>query len=104
MAQATKVTPYLNGTGAENGARKEESARELTPAQRRHIGLLITQLHRAEFEIEARQEARDTAQRNANQFILYCAEDLGVPLGKDQWHFDQERMAFVQVQDKTTAE
>lgn len=63
----------------------------LSPAQRRQLGRLISILSRA-------NENAETAQQTANDFLGYCAEEAGVPVGMDGWQFDQAQMSFVRVE------
>lgn len=67
----------------------------ITHAQQQQIRRLIAQLERAQLEFETAQKVRDVIQANANNFILYCAEEHGITLGAGQMAFDQNSMSFV---------
>lgn len=74
----------------------QQTNKPLTPAQREHFNVLISQLAAAENELNAAQRIKDTAQNNANGFIVYCASEQGVPIGREGWEFSQAEMRFVQ--------
>ena len=61
----------------------------LTLAQARHLNRLVTMLGRA-------QDSAEAAQGNANGFLDYCAEELGV----QGWRFDQLKMSFSRPQEE----
>lgn len=65
-------------------------------AQQQQVKRLIAQLERAQMEFEAAQKVRDIIQANANNFILYCAEEQGIALGAG-WALDQNSMSFVRM-------
>lgn len=78
----------------------------LTPAQVRHFQRHIVEVSRAAWEIEQAQENQRRAEAAANSFVAgFCADELGVTLGKDGWEFDQAKLCFVQMPmpDATTS-
>lgn len=75
----------------------------LTAAQQKHLRATVTALivakaahDKAQAVAEATRQARDTAQTQANNFVAYCAEEMGVPLGNG-WTFNEAMMAFEQM-------
>lgn len=96
------VGDHMHKQISQNGANvpvgeRNKAATELaiTPAQQQQIRRLIAQLERAQLEFEAAQRMRDVIQTNANNFIVYCAEEHSIALGAGQWAFDQNSMSFV---------
>jgi hypothetical protein len=85
----------MNGTEAKQRAvRIEGNAINLSAAQQKHLLRLIAALGRATESHKAAQAALDLAQQNANEFIVYCAEECAIQLDRE-WSFDQNRMAFL---------
>lgn len=85
-----------NGANAPVGERDKVATEiAITPAQQQQIRRLIAQLERAQLEFETAQRMRDVIQANANNFIVYCAEEHGITLGAGQMAFDQNSMSFV---------
>lgn len=85
--------------GMENGHMKQgevEAAlypRELSLAQREHLMMLVGQMNITHAEMEAAQQAHETAAANANSFLAYCAREHGT--NSAPWRFEQEQMRFV---------
>ena len=68
----------------------------LSEAQNKQINKLAAAIDQAQLSLEAAQKTRDSAQQNANDFLIYCAEELGVmPL--NEWTFDNATRSFQRV-------
>lgn len=76
---------------------KPVASKHLTPAQAKHIALLVAQIHSTQIALDAAQRAKDAAQSNADAFLIYCAEENGIDLGADGWTFVQNELRFVQM-------
>lgn len=81
---------------------KTMNAKVLNNAQQKQLLRLVNTLTVAERDEqkakalhEAAQNTLSMAQGQANDFLGYLTEELGVPEG---WAFNQQRMAFEQVQ------
>lgn len=90
---------HPNGVpGMENGHVKQGEAvalapRELSLAQREHLQMLVGQMNITHAEMEAAQQAHETATANANSFLAYCAREHGA--NSQPWRFEQEFMRFI---------
>jgi hypothetical protein len=83
-----------NGTAGLLAKQGEQyAARELSLAQREHLQMLVSQMNVAHAEMEAAQQAHETATANANSFLGYCAKEHGA--NTQPWRFEQEQMRFV---------
>lgn len=71
----------------------EPAPRELSLAQREHLQMLVGQMNIKHAEMEAAQQAHETATANANSFLGYCAKEHGT--NSLPWRFEQEQMRFV---------
>lgn len=71
----------------------ELAPRELSLAQREHLLMLVGQMNITHAEMEAAQQAHETATANANSFLAYCAREHGA--NSQPWRFVQEQMQFI---------
>ena len=83
---AEKITDYQNGHAPAIAPAPEVAP--LSAFQEKYMRRMLANFERA-------QEAVIAAQNAANEFIVACAEDAGIAVGKDGWIFDQEAIAFV---------
>ena len=74
----------------------EQIRRPLTVPQQKQLLRLVNILGRAQEAQEAAQRHLDTSQQNANDFLVYCAEEAGIVLGQEGWRFEQGALCFVQ--------
>jgi hypothetical protein len=82
-----------NGTqGVPVKQAETHAARELSLAQREHLMMLVGQMNITHAEMEAAQQAHETATANANSFLAYCAREHGT--NTPAWRFDQDRTTF----------
>jgi hypothetical protein len=77
-----------NGNYRSAEAGLDPTRRSITAAQKKYIERLIMQFEKA-------REVLATTQNNANDFIVYCADEQGIKLGEGSWQFDQETMEFI---------
>jgi len=88
---AEKTTEYTNGHAPAAPPAEpivEVEARQLSAFQKEYMTRLMSQFERA-------QDAVIAAQNSANDFIVACAKDAGITVGKDGWAFDPEAIEFV---------
>jgi hypothetical protein len=87
---ADEIVDYQNGHAPALPAPAPEAPQfqPLSAFQKKYMQRLISNFERA-------QEAVGAAQNAANEFIVACAEDAGITVGKDGWAFDQEAIEFI---------
>lgn len=73
----------------------QASDKALSAAQRRYVTLLVAQINNAQIAHDAAKKALEAAQNNADNFILYCAEEMGITLGVGGWEFSSNELAFI---------
>lgn len=85
-------------------ATKPSAPKILSVAQQKQFMRVVNALNtaqgnhdKAQAIADATGQALGAAQAQANNFVAYCAEEMGVTLGADGWTFNQGRMAFEQV-------
>lgn len=84
-------------TNAQTAQTKPVASKNLTVAQAKHLSLLVAQINSAQIALDAAQKAKDVALSNADNFLIYCAEENEIALGVDGWTFAQNELRFVQM-------
>lgn len=80
---------------AQEEIKQQASDKILSAAQRRYVALLVAQINSAQVAHDTAKKALEAAQNNADNFILYCAEEMGITLGVGGWEFSSNELAFI---------